>query len=341
MKVMHILASSGGWGGLEKIVCELALEQFKQGLEVKVAAVPEIAKRLPDEIAVPLPLGKSRLSPFLIAGLLREISKREIQIVQGHANKGAYLARTIKRLIGSVASVATLHNTKKNVSMFRGHDAVTAVSRFAASRLSQIPARVVRNGLKLPEVVSVPPNLPKERNCQFLLGAYGRFVEAKGFDVLLEVLANEPRAELWLIGDGPLRVEFEAQAERLGLSERVWFGGFREDAADVMRQVDLVVMPSRHEGFPLTLIEALHREIPILASRVAGAEEAMPMESLAKPGDQEDLARLLTQALGDVEAWKEMLDDTFRMAREELTVEAAAKEYSEVYREVLAARAGA
>jgi colanic acid/amylovoran biosynthesis glycosyltransferase len=138
--------------------------------------------------------------------------------------------------------------------------------------------------------------------------------EKKGHRVLFEALAsNRPeleRIELDLIGDGPLRKDLEAEADRLGLSSRVRFhGDLTERAvAKMLDQAHLFVLPSvieqsgDTEGIPVALMEAMATGLPVVASRLTGIPELVRHGETglkAEPGDAQDLARALEELLAD------------------------------------------
>ena len=108
----------------------------------------------------------------------------------------------------------------------------------------------------------------------------GRLDVTKGYDVLMEALAAIPpeaRSGLrWDIhGDGPMRSELASLASRLGLGGVVTFRGYSDDVVPVLLEADLFVMPSRHEGMPSSLLEALALEVPVLASDFAAARDLL------------------------------------------------------------------
>lgn len=331
MRVLHLVATGSGWGGLEKVVSEIATEQRRQGLDVRVAGHAELVEQLPTGGGVVFDLARSRHHPVLLWELWKLLKEKRIDVLHGHANKGAALTRTLRRLGFRGKTVATIHNTKKRVTAFRGHDAVTAVSERAASALGPIKSTVIRNGLPLPQERTVCEGLPSQPR-GILLGAYGRFVEAKGFDLLLQALSEVPSLSLWLLGEGKLEAALKQQARDLGVEDRVWFGGYRADACEVMREVDLFVMPSRHEGFPLTLIEMLHREVPVVTASVAGAEEIVSSEFRFEVDDLAGLVGLLERAESELADWMVRQASLFEKARYELTIERCARQYGELYK---------
>lgn len=91
--------------------------------------------------------------------------------------------------------------------------------------------------------------------------AVGRLAPAKGFDLLLKafnrLLEYEPKAHLYIIGDGPLKKELLGLCRSLGLKKKVSFLGHLDNPYPYIRHADLYVLSSRWEGFPNTLLEAL------------------------------------------------------------------------------------
>jgi glycosyltransferase involved in cell wall biosynthesis len=107
----------------------------------------------------------------------------------------------------------------------------------------------------------------------FLVTA-GRIAPEKGLDLLLEampaVVKNFPNARLFILGEGPLQSQLQAQADRLGLSN-VTFVGFQRNPWGYLKYADLFVLPSRYEGLSNALLEALALGTPAVVTDNAGA----------------------------------------------------------------------
>lgn len=97
----------------------------------------------------------------------------------------------------------------------------------------------------------------------------GRFVHAKGIDILVdgfERIVGKTPAHLVLIGHGPVKHEIIAKIEAKGLSERVHLMGFQSNPLPWMREASVFVLPSRHEGLPNVIIEALACGTQVIAT---------------------------------------------------------------------------
>ena len=128
----------------------------------------------------------------------------------------------------------------------------------------------------------------------------------KGVDVLLRaaagcIAAGRP-VELVVVGDGRYRPEMEQLSSELGLHGRVTFTGNVPAGAAVrtfLDAADLFVLPSRTEGLPRAVIEAMARALPCVASDVGGIPELLPPEDLVPPGDVAALTSTLLTVLAD------------------------------------------
>jgi glycosyltransferase involved in cell wall biosynthesis len=110
-----------------------------------------------------------------------------------------------------------------------------------------------------------------------LVGAVGRLCEVKNHAMLIESTAKLEVAgtALVIVGDGRLRAELESQARAAGLDGRVIFTGFRDDAASIYADFDLVALTSLNEGTPLTLIEAMGCGRAVVSTEVGGVADLM------------------------------------------------------------------
>jgi glycosyltransferase involved in cell wall biosynthesis len=131
----------------------------------------------------------------------------------------------------------------------------------------------------------------------------GRLAAQKGFDVLLDAAAHwldlDPPPLLAIAGDGPLAGELRARAASLGVT--AVFLGRRDDVADLLAGAAVFVLPSRWEGQPLIVQEALRAGAPIVATRVGGIPDLVGDDAavLVGPGDAPGLAAAVRAVLTD------------------------------------------
>jgi glycosyltransferase involved in cell wall biosynthesis len=110
----------------------------------------------------------------------------------------------------------------------------------------------------------------------------GRLVYQKGLDLAARALADLKDLDWeWVIaGDGSFRPEFEKLCLELGIADRVKLAGWRSrlELTEHYNQANLFVFPSRHEGMPNAVLEAMSSGLPVIASRIAGNEELVLLD---------------------------------------------------------------
>jgi len=144
---------------------------------------------------------------------------------------------------------------------------VVSVSHEVAAHRAEVlgkPCVVVPNGVE-----GAPVALPERRHRRSLtLGVLGRLAAEKNVELAVRALSLLPEAELLIVGDGPERKALQTLTKRLGLQRRVHFAGWQRDARRWLRQMDLLLVPSKREGLPLAVLEALHEGVPFVGTPV-------------------------------------------------------------------------
>lgn len=124
---------------------------------------------------------------------------------------------------------------------------------------------------------------------------------------------------LHVVGDGQYRAKLEAQAARLHLNSRVTFLGQLPSGNSIYDQLDkadLFVLPSRQEGLPRAMIEAMARGLPCIGSSVGGIPELLPAEDIVPPDEARALARKIQEVATDPERMERMSQRNLAKARE-------------------------
>ena len=182
-----------------------------------------------------------------------------------------------------------------------------------------------------------------------IFGAMGHFAPVKGFDIFVEAFARVAQhhsTALLVIAGGDVlgnekpRREIERLIARLGIQERVRLLGTQDPRAGFMAALDVLVIASRTEGMPLTLLEGMwHRKASIVTSASGCAEAARPeREGLVfQSGNPADLAEKMDRLLRNP-AFRETLgQEAWARASSRFTITRCASEYEAVYRRVIAA----
>jgi glycosyltransferase involved in cell wall biosynthesis len=172
----------------------------------------------------------------------------------------------------------------------------------------------------------------------------GRLSEQKAPLDLLEGFAlfarERPDAILVLVGDGPLRGAVESRAAELGLADRVRLAGLRRDVPRLLRAFDVFALASRWEGLPRVFPQAMAAGLPIVATRVDGAIEAISEGEtgfLVEPGDFPALARALGALLDDP-GLRRRMGEAARFRVEEFSAERMVRQHGDLYVALLEGR---
>jgi glycosyltransferase involved in cell wall biosynthesis len=182
---------------------------------------------------------------------------------------------------------------------------------------SRMKSSLTEHGFDLPDVQLIPNGVdvtrfnpahlgsPSDGREQVAVCVSGLRYE-KGIDVLLQawclVHRQAPQARLIIVGDGGLRFQLECMAKALGIANSVEFTGLQSDIPAQLHRGSLAVLPSRWEGMPNALLEAMACGLPCVATRVSGSEDIIQRGVnglLVESEDYRDMARALLTLLHD------------------------------------------
>jgi len=292
--------------------------------------------------------------------LRRAIRRLGPDIVHTHSSKAGFLGRLAARAAGVPHIVHTPHG-----HVFEGYfspvatRAFTLLERLAArwtDRIITLSDDEAQDHLRLrigrPEqFVTIPSGVDLDTVCAAspaslvpgrpVIGAVARLVPVKGLQYLIdaapEILRRCPDARFLLVGDGEMRAALRAQADALGLSDRIVFTGFREDIPALIAGMDVFVLPSINEGMGRVLVMAMALGKPIVATRVGGVAELLgdgEAGLLVPPRDPAALAEAATALLRDVTR-ASALAEAGRRRAPRYSAEAMLEALAKVYREVM------
>lgn len=193
----------------------------------------------------------------------------------------------------------------------------------------------------------LPPGFAEADSVVF--GSVGRMAEVKDYPTLvrafIQLVQQHPEsashARLVIIGEGGTRADCQRLLAEAGLAARAWLPGERHDIADVMRALDVFVLPSKNEGISNTILEALASGLPVIATAVGGNVELVADDvngTLVQPGDVAGLAQALLRYLEGPEASARIVrqgDNARQQAERRYSIPAMAAAYVAVYDKTL------
>jgi len=169
------------------------------------------------------------------------------------------------------------------------------------------------NPTKLPNLNPVSTNKTNANGHHPVIGVVSRLVPNKGHEYLIRampiILKSFPSTRLKIVGTGPHMREMKALATSLGLAESIEFTGFVDDLSQVLSTMDVFVLPSLTEGFPLCALEAMAAGLPLAATAVGGIPELIQHREtglLFPPGNYKLLAQAVVSILSNENSAKKM-----------------------------------
>lgn len=193
--------------------------------------------------------------------------------------------------------------------------------------------RVIHNGVPSERVD------PVASDRRPVIGCAARLEDQKQLDVLIEALVELPEAHLVLVGDGSRRRDLEALGARLRVDERITFVGWVGDARPWISSFDVFVLPSREEAFPLSIVEAMFAEVPVVASDVGSVSEAIrdgETGILVPSGDPSALVEAVRRMLDQPDMARQMARRALQLAHERFGADTMVAAYEALWAEVLA-----
>lgn len=334
--ILHVIRPAAG--GMKRHLVSLAAHTASRGVPVAVACPAKGAIRAEVEDAgiITLPLNlHGQVTPIndwlAVLQLTSHLRRGGYALVHAHGTKAALITRPAALLAGTRAVIYTVHNS----IYFPGlpgwqQQAMAAAERLLARKTDRIIAvsedlrreLLDRTGLDpglvitIPNGIEVPAKIPSGSTVPFrrrlnlpplgrLVGTVARLAPQKGLADFLSaaaMLCPNASTSFVVAGDGPLRESLESKAHTLGLSGRVFFLGHLADVPSLLRALDIFVLPSLTEGFPLSLLEAMAAGLPVVATRVGGIPEIVNHGAtglLVPSGSPKDLAGAILELLAN------------------------------------------
>jgi glycosyltransferase involved in cell wall biosynthesis len=369
IRILHVLPDLVPYGA-ERVVASLAARRTRERFE---AGIVSLYGEVPNSLAAPLRsegirifhLNKHRgLDPRMfhrIFGVLREYRP---DVIHTHN----YVLRYVlppALLHNAPAIVHTIHNVAhlevdrigvwlQSLAFGRRVQPVVIAEEGAASFervYGMVRPPLIRNGIDVARYSASAFGREQWRNKNgfssddLLFVCVARFYPQKNHKTLLEAFSSgpaaNPRAKLLLAGDGYLRDEVEAQVRRLGLSEKVFLLGRREDVPELLAACDAFVLASLWEGNPLSVMEAMAAGLPCVVTAVGGVPELVAHERqglVVAPGDAAAFSGAWLRLANDTSLRGEMGIAAAKRAQAEFDHRNMVEAYESLYNELVSAR---
>ena len=364
-RVLQLLAT-GGTGGAQESYSGLLLRLDRAKYDVRAVSLSagSAVQRL-RRLGVAVDVIDAADDEAAVRELAAYLRRNEIDLVHAHMYRAEVIGTRAAVAAGTAVIMATVHSSRVRsdedvatlASLTEHMDRliVPSSSIEAKVRAERRDTRysVVPNGVDLDRFSAPTPDCGLREELRMppnglLLGVVARLEAEKGHRFLVEampqILANAPSTWLAIVGEGSLTEDLRAQAAALPAParDRVVFTGRREDVAAITADLDVAVLPSLREAQGISLLEAMARRVPVVASAVGGIPEVVTDGVdglLVPPGDPGALAAATTRLLIDPELRRRIGEAGYRTVADRFSIDAQVRRIEELYDEELA-RAG-
>lgn len=295
MRILNIMLARGR-GGIEQAALDYthALRAAGHDVTMLVAPCSWARRQLPKNIARRRLQNFGAWDVFAAWRLSRLIKKTHAEMIITHGNRALCLALRAAQKTIPVVGLAHNYSTKHLIKA----DGAFAITQHLVDHLAR-QGMAREKIFHMPNMITVPNATPPARN-EFrtppVIGAMGRFVKKKGFDIWLRALAMlrdqgvEFRAVLG--GSGEEDYHLRSLTRELKLESHVTFTGWVEDKSAFFDSIDIFCLPSLHEPFGIVLLEAFLAGVPIITGDSEGPREICTANVDARLYDRTDAAAL-------------------------------------------------
>jgi glycosyltransferase involved in cell wall biosynthesis len=261
----------------------------------------------------------SRLDRRILTSVSRLIREHGAHVLQSHSYKPAAVAALVRRTVG-LPWIGMFHGTTLEDRRVRLYNWIDRRLLRLADRIVVVsPSQETMFG-RSPKVQVIPNAVLEPMSQEFAdarvtaaprprIAVIGRLSHEKGVDVFLDALAVLRQrgfaGSALIVGDGPDRVPLEEKAKALGLTGGLDFLGHRSDVDAIYPHLDLVVIPSRSEGMPNVLLEAIRADRPVVATSVGAIPSMIRATSaalLVPPAQPALLAAAIVTGLDELQS---------------------------------------
>jgi glycosyltransferase involved in cell wall biosynthesis len=154
----------------------------------------------------------------------------------------------------------------------------------------------------------------------------------------IDVYSKRQDVNFLLIGDGILRKKCELELSKTSLNGKFIFAGWRKDVSEILDIIDIVVLTSKWEGFPIAIIEALAKGKPIVATDTGGIRELVRDNAagyITKPGEYKNTADSILNILKDKNSFNRMREEAFKLIDDSFDIRTMARNMDNLYRSLV------
>jgi len=366
IRVLHLIETPGP-GGAERIFLDLAKNLGHEYHPILGLLRTGWVSSQGIMLGMPVvTINGGSLSDFsILFRLIRLVHMHEVALIHAHEFYMSVLGAVVSKLTG-VPLIITVHGKnyyperlrrqlmyRMAASQARAVVAVSGDLRMFFSKVTGFSAAsmaVVYNGvdcarfrnLRRDPAILTSLGVPLDAS---IVGTVGNLYPVKGHTFLLQalklILGRVPNTHVVILGRGELKESLTAQAEALGIRDRIHLVGFRDEVSPWLAVMDVYIMSSLHEGLPVSLLEAMAAALPVVVTSAGGMEELVrdgETGLVVKPADPNDLATKIMLFLNNPFLAKDLGRAAQAFVSEKFSLTRMVSDYCHLYREAIGGR---
>lgn len=359
MKILQVITGLQS-GGSENMLLN-SLPKFNKNFEMLVVSINSegaIAKELRKKKIKVICLNCDKLTSFskALSKLIKIIEDFKPDLIHSHL----FHANIISRIAGNKTNIPVVCS-QRNLGDWRSWwhnwlDKLTskwckkiicssnAIKNSVQKKtgISKDKFIVIHNGIDIQKYIKAKKAKLNIAKKFLVIGCVANLRKEKGHKYLIKaakkVVDKIPNCIFLLVGDGKLRKDLEKQIEELNLKKNILFLGSRKDIPNLMKAMDVFVLPSISEGFGIVLVEAMASGVPVVATKVGGIPEIVVENKtgyLVNPKDSSNLTNKMTELLKSSSLRKRFSSTGIKRAKNKFTIQRYVNEHEKIYKSLI------
>ena len=355
--------SSQGWGGQEIRIVQESLEFMKRGYRMMIACQPgSKLQKVAEGKGIPIIAVRMRaaIDPLAVANCIRAIKKSGVDLVHTHSSTDSWCC-SVGAKLARVPVIRSRHvTTPISTNCFSHFLFMKLADRVITSGQAIRRQMIEGNGYNPQKIISVPAGVDEKRfspeisgdyvrrdldvgKDDYLLGIVAILRSWKGHVYLLEAFRTLrekiPHIKLLIAGSGPQERNIRKYIEGNGLTGKVIMTGYREDVPQILKNLDLFILPSySNEATPQVIPQAMAMGIPVISTFAGGIGEVVKdgeTGKLVPPRDAPALSEAIFWAYQNRKETRKMAQKARQIVLKDFTLTRMIDKTESVYRELL------
>lgn len=264
---------------------------------------------------------------------------------------GALASLFLNRNTKFIFSEHNVYNRRRDIKLYKPidqlvysqYERIICVSELVKKELIRYIPGLSSSVVVIKNAIPVKDQIEEVRHKIYDVLFVGRIEKAKGVDILIKAIYEIKfkyylNITVALVGNGSLKSEYERLVKELDLEDNIKFLGIRRDVEDLMKKSKVFVLPSRWEGLPIVILEAMANGIPIVSTKVGGIPEVIEdgvSGVLVSPESPEKLAEKILYILNNRVFGEDLAINAFEKVKKNYSISVYTRKLLEFYKEVI------